>query len=92
MSEGKGFITCWAFRESFEGLFRGWEIVVEIIPPEHVNSRWGLNLVSLPDSSHVSTIRFSLFSVWRDKEGRIPTRQCRLDHLYIGRRRYSMSG
>jgi hypothetical protein len=46
MSKVKGFLTCWAFSS----------IVVEIIPPEHVNSRWRLNLVSLPDPSHVSTI------------------------------------
>ena len=48
---------------------RGWEFLVEIIPPEHMNLRWGLNLVSLLDSSHVSTIGFSLFSGWRNKEG-----------------------
>jgi hypothetical protein len=29
----------------------------------------GLNLINLLDSSHVSTIGFSLFSGWRNKEG-----------------------
>lgn len=57
---------------------RGWELIVEIIPPEHMNLRWGLNLVSLPDSSHVSTIGFSLFSGWRNKEG---VRDYQLDNV-----------
>jgi hypothetical protein len=53
-------------------------LIVEIIPPEHMNLRWGLNLVSLPDSSHVSTIGFSLFSGWRNKEG---VRDYQLDNV-----------
>ncbi|CBI16763.3 unnamed protein product, partial [Vitis vinifera] len=78
--------TCKSVKDEIN-LTKGWEIVVERIPLEHVNSRWGLHLVSLPDSSHVSTISFPPFSGWRELEGRIPTRQCRLDHVYIGRRR-----
>ncbi|YP_588405.1 hypothetical protein ZeamMp160 (mitochondrion) [Zea mays subsp. mays] len=38
----------------------------------------GLNLVSLLDSSHVSTIGFSLFSGWRNKEG---VRDYQLDNV-----------
>ena len=38
----------------------------------------GLNLVTLLDSSHVSTIGFSLFSGWRNKEG---VRDYQLDNV-----------
>lgn len=53
--------AAFSFLSELEGLFRGWEIIVERIPSEYMNLRWGLHLVSLSDSNYVPTISFPLF-------------------------------